>query len=355
MATDSAALAEQYVAPPMTPEQEDAIIYTRITNDERALRRVIKKFHTYAAIAKDSVPGISSARDDARDAFLVELASFDLQLKKSSMVCEAEARQVEEYRRERQRIADEHIKLRGQIEQLKTSLEHAQMLRRRKMEYDQVAEKINALPSRDELQETIASLESDMATIHLEHEAQEKTLQAQRDAIHDVVADLSSLRLLGKDGADLGTSRTGTPTPDGTSGDHGSAQKQETPEVGAIREEKEDGEDSSSDGPPSTTTANSMNPYAKPFSPGSVAATNRLLRIRSTASGASGSAAPSLSPMPFRKLVDDDDDIEMGEVAEDGEERRESRRAKKKAAEDEEPEEGEATDASSELSEPPDD
>jgi THO complex subunit 7 len=109
------------------------------------------------AVAKDSVPGISSGRDDARDAFLVELASFDLQLKKSAMVCAAEARQVEEYRRERQRIADDHIKLRGQIEQLKTSLEHAQMLRKRKMEYDQVAEKINALPSRDELDECVMS------------------------------------------------------------------------------------------------------------------------------------------------------------------------------------------------------
>lgn len=47
--------------------------------------------------------------------------------------------------------ADEDVKLRGQIEQLKTSLEHAQMLRKRKIEYDAIAEKINVLPSRDEL------------------------------------------------------------------------------------------------------------------------------------------------------------------------------------------------------------
>ena len=42
--------------------------------------------------------------DDARDAFLLELASFQLSLKKSLMVCEAETRQVEEYQRERERI-----------------------------------------------------------------------------------------------------------------------------------------------------------------------------------------------------------------------------------------------------------
>lgn len=47
---------------------------------------------------------------------------------------------------------DEHGTLRGQIEQLKTSLDHAQMSRKRKIEYDSVAEKVNTLPSREELE-----------------------------------------------------------------------------------------------------------------------------------------------------------------------------------------------------------
>jgi THO complex subunit 7 len=50
-------------------------------------------------------------------------------------------------------VEDEHGKLRGQIEQLKTSLEHEQTVRRRKIEYDLVAEKVNTLPSREELQQ----------------------------------------------------------------------------------------------------------------------------------------------------------------------------------------------------------
>jgi THO complex subunit 7 len=48
---------------------------------------------------------------------------------------------------------DEHGKLRGQIEQLKTALEHAQITRRQKIEYDLVAEKINTLSSRGDLQQ----------------------------------------------------------------------------------------------------------------------------------------------------------------------------------------------------------
>jgi hypothetical protein len=111
---------------PLTPDEEgrssstliykmrlklalDAIIHSRITNDERALRRVVKKFSNYTAAAYSQVDTAgsdqsSSAAEDAREAFLVELSTFSLQLKKAVMVCEAEARQVEEYYRERQRI-----------------------------------------------------------------------------------------------------------------------------------------------------------------------------------------------------------------------------------------------------------
>ena len=69
----------------------------------------MKKFSNYATVAYSQVDSqgsdqSSTAVEDAREAFLVELSSFSLQLKKAVMVCEAEARQVEEYYREKQRI-----------------------------------------------------------------------------------------------------------------------------------------------------------------------------------------------------------------------------------------------------------
>jgi THO complex subunit 7 len=165
----------------------DAIVLSRITNDERALRRIVKKFNTYASFAFPSaafLPSLATSvsaisLEDARESFLVELASFNLQLKKAGMVCEAETRQVDEYQRERQRIGswlqprytrtlriefawlgDEHVALRRHIDQLKTSWEDAQVERRQKMEYDVFAEKINTLPSRAELEACVAFLRS---------------------------------------------------------------------------------------------------------------------------------------------------------------------------------------------------
>ncbi|KAJ7180265.1 Tho complex subunit 7-domain-containing protein [Mycena crocata] len=309
--SNASAAAEQPIpVPPMTTEEEDQIILARITNDERPLRRVIKKFHNYTALSHTPVvpavpapgtPAAATSVEDAREAFLVELASFQLMLRKSVMICEAEARQVEEYQREKERINDEHGTLRGQIEQLKTGLEHEQMLRRRKMEYDFVAEKVNSLPSRDELEQTIKSLENDMAAIHAEHDTQNRTIQTQKTALDAIVADLGSLRFMGKD-----------------------------------REAAASSDPSPRDTPGPETADDSTNITAEN---GTVPGTMEVEE---------GEEESVLDPvLPAEEAVEDD--IEMGEV----EEPRNSLKGKKKREED--LEEGEASDESSLLSEPPDD
>ncbi|KAJ6628783.1 Tho complex subunit 7-domain-containing protein [Mycena sp. CBHHK59/15] len=290
------------VVPSLTPEEEDQIILTRIANEDRPLRRVIKKFHSYTALSHTpvvaAVPAPTTASvNDVREAFLVELASFHLMLRKSVMICEAEARQVEEYQREKERINDEHGTLRGQIEQLKTSLEHEQMLRRRKMEYDFVAEKVNTLPSRAELEQSIEALENDMAAIHAEHDTQNHTIQGQKAALDAIIADLGSLRFMGKDRE---TATSSVPSPRQTPGlENAGDATPATAENGTAKMEVEEGEEET---------------------------------------------APE-AVLPAGEAVEDD--IEMGEVEEP------KNKGKKKR--DEELEEGEASDTSSALSDPPDD
>ncbi|KAF8450530.1 Tho complex subunit 7-domain-containing protein [Boletus edulis BED1] len=316
--------------PPLSTEEEDAIIHTRITNDERALRRVVKKFHSYASLAHTplvSPVGHGGSIDDAREALLVELASFELALKKSLMICEAESRQVEEYQRERQRIEQEHDLLRNQISELKVALEYAQMERRRKMEYDSITEKINTLPSRDELERSILALENDMAAIFSEHETQERIIRGQKFALDNIVLDLSSLRLMGKDKENT-VSRFASPVPtpvaesidpdEGVQGSPVDDEKHvEGNESGEVAE-KEDGEDVES--------------LDAPLS----------LKLNASIKDAASHSGTPLSPQR------EDDDIEMGEVAED------PKQIKTKKKVREELEEGEASDSSSALSDPPD-
>ncbi|KAH7914397.1 Tho complex subunit 7-domain-containing protein [Hygrophoropsis aurantiaca] len=338
--------------PLLSPEEEDAIIHTRITNDERALRRVVKKFHTYNSLAHTPIiqPSYTGSVDDAREAFLTELASFQLALRKSMMVCEAETRQVEEYERERQKIEQEHDSLRAQIEELKVALEHAHMERRRKMEYDLVAEKINTLPSREELEQSIQALESDIHAIHTEHDTQDRTIRGQKSALDNIVLDLGSLRLMGKD-KDVAASRLAspapTPLPDSIDTEdllpsqsaltEDEQAPSSAPEIGEV-DEREEGEDDESVDVP---LASKLNPVAKEFvihSQNLSTPSHSHRQLRSTSRGKVGDDDGD----------DDDDDIEMGEVAEDP-----KVKMKKKLRED--LEEGEASDSSSALSDPPDD
>ncbi|KIM46316.1 hypothetical protein M413DRAFT_441404 [Hebeloma cylindrosporum] len=288
------------VIPPSTTEEEDQIILARITIDERPLRRMIKRFHNYTSLSHTPIvplltgPASPSTVDDAREGFLIELATFQLLLKKSVMICEAEARQVEQYQRERERIDSEHETLKLQIEELKTALEHAQMLRRRKIEYDLVAEKVNTLPSRAELESTINSLENDVAAIRAEHDTQNRTIQGQKSALDGIIAELSSLRFMGKETETTSISQS----------------RRETPVLDA-----------------------------------------EVISLPTNTDGEEDEKMPDslTETAPSEGMIEEiDNDIEMGEVEEEPKDK-----SKKKSRE--ELEEGEATDASSELSDPPDD
>ncbi|CAA7259643.1 unnamed protein product [Cyclocybe aegerita] len=303
----SSSSSQPIVIPPLTTEEEDQIILTRITVDERPLRRIIKKFHTYTSLSHAPIvpvvttaPAIPNSVEDAREAFIVELASFELLMKKTAMICEAETRQVEEYQRERLRLDNERGTLKAQIEELKTALEHAQMLRRRKIEYDLVAEKVNTLPARDELESTIRALENDMAAIRAEHDTQNRIIQGQKSALDGIIAELSQLGFMGKEPetASIPQSLRATPALD----------IQEAASVESSLPSANAGEETEDD----------------------------------------KMVSDSAPPTVVNEGLIEENDIEMGEVEEEPKDK-----SKKKSRE--ELEEGEATDASSELSEPPDD
>ncbi|KAF8192462.1 Tho complex subunit 7-domain-containing protein [Pholiota molesta] len=305
--------AQPIVIPPPTAEEEDQITLARITIDERPLRRIIKRFHNYTSLSHTPIvpvlPGnvpTPASIEDAREGFLVELAQFQLLMKKSAMICEAEARQVEEYQRERQALDEEHGTLKLQIEELKVALEHAQMLRRRKIEYDAVAEKVNTLPSREELETSIRSLENDMAAIRAEHDTQNRTIQGHKSALDTIISDLSSLRFMGKEPET-------TPTPSNPQSLRATPAPEPDVESSLTSFSAEEVEEDKDDGLLPETVSESQTVMSE-------------------------------------GMIEEEDDIEMGEVEEDPRDKN-----KKKSQREEEMEEGEATDASSELSEPPDD
>lgn len=84
----------------------DAVIHVRINNDDRNLRRLLKKFYLYTSAASSlrKKADTSQVAEEARDAFLLDLATLSVQSRKNVLVCEAELRQIEEYERETSQI-----------------------------------------------------------------------------------------------------------------------------------------------------------------------------------------------------------------------------------------------------------
>lgn len=144
-----------------------------------------------------------------------------------------------------------------------------------------------------------------MAAIRTEHETQNRTLQGHKSALDGIIAELSSLRFMGKEAAAT-ESLPATPAPEGLDAiitDGFVVEEVENLNSPTKVEEKAEGDE------------------------------KQTLEL-------------TLDPAVGEGIVEDD--IEMGEVEEDPREK-----GRKKLRE--ELEEGEASDASSELSEPPDD
>jgi THO complex subunit 7 len=376
----------------------DAIIHSRITNDERALRRVVKKFSNYTTVAYSQAdpepPGSdqsSSAVEDAREAFLLELSSFSLQLKKAVMVCEAEARQVEEYYREKQRIGEFTvlfsrvgllIPMVPMVQRMSAGLLRVRSNSSRpfwSMPRWKGKEKSNttASPRRSTLFRVVPSwngaifsllgppfrlnvlprsiqlLENDMAAIQADQEAQSRHLQTQRASLVSIISDLGSLKLMTKD-SEAEPSHPGTPDPDAATSEADASRSslavvaaneesdREEGEAEEVEKRQEDGQ--SSDDVPLSIALNSR---ASSRNSAPVIEPGRLTRSHFNPTG---SVPPSI--VIHDPPSNSDDDIEMGELAEE----REPVRGKKKLRlRREELEEGEASDESSELSDPPDD
>jgi THO complex subunit 7 len=252
---------------------------------------------------------------------------------------------VQEYERERDRISNEHDVLRQEISDLKLALEEEQLFRKRKIEYDVIAEKMNQLPTRAEFEESINGLEEEIAGINAEKDSQSKTMDTRQSMFNNLVQQLRNLRLMGKENG----SSPSTPP--------------ELPQLIL----PEDGEEGSADRDSNSVAASGsrsgtpslLNPDARSFQPNSGSSKHLPSHLRQ-------SYTPGIStgpPTPAESTGKEDgeeEDIEMGEVSESSNARLNNNSAlgnggnsRKRSKED--LEEGEASDASSILSDPPDD
>ena len=141
----------------------DQFMVARIAQEDQAtFKRLAKKYQQY--LTEDIAP----VPLESRPVYLSELCALRTSLGKARIVCEAEKKQAKEYLdlREELRVlfyslfACIHAKtwpvvqqdtVKEQLESLREILDMEQEIRTQKVEYDEIAIKVNALPTRNRL------------------------------------------------------------------------------------------------------------------------------------------------------------------------------------------------------------
>lgn len=311
--------------PFLTPEEEDALIHLRILSEDRALRKLTKKLYSYAFSIqnRDKTNGLENnylSAEEEREIMLAEIATYQLALQKNTLVYQAESRQVLEYEKEKERIVQEQDVIRRQIAELKVTLDEEHMFRKRKIEYDQIAEKINALPSRADSEASISSIKEEIAAIREENDHKSRMMHARKIALDQIVSSIEVLRAMDKEpessaqtqepGSAEGATNEDT-LPKDEQDEHDDDRRNRERE----RQEREQEEDNTED---PGSAPSSLNPAAKPFLPKGALDRVQNSERNSPMPSRPHSAAPSPAPQKSEEGEEreEGEDIEMGEVSE---------------------------------------
>ncbi|KAF9117693.1 THO complex subunit 7 [Mortierella sp. 14UC] len=150
----------------MEHDDTDNIIRTRLSVNERPLRRLTQRFQKWTGVL------VAGSREDIENSFqglLMEISQFELGLSKSTLVAEMAERERQHYHEERHQIEDNIALSHEELETLARDLEEAKQERANKIEYDQLAAQVLQFPSRESSQQSIAQLNTEI--LDLESEA----------------------------------------------------------------------------------------------------------------------------------------------------------------------------------------
>ncbi|KAK3830054.1 MAG: Tho complex subunit 7-domain-containing protein [Linnemannia gamsii] len=150
----------------MEHDDTDSVIRTRLSVNERPLRRLTQRFQKWTGVL---VTGSKEDIENGLQGLLMEISQFELGLSKSTLVAEMAERERQHYHEERHQIEDNIALSQEELETLAHDLEEAKQERTNKIEYDQLAAQVLQFPSRESNQQSIAQLNAEI--LELENEA----------------------------------------------------------------------------------------------------------------------------------------------------------------------------------------
>ncbi|KAF8944300.1 hypothetical protein BGZ47_004410 [Haplosporangium gracile] len=154
----------------MDHDDTDNIIRTRLSVNERPLRRLTQRFQKWTGVL---VTGTQEEIENGLQALLMEISQFEVGLSKATLVTEMAKRERQHYHEEQHLIEDNIALSQEELETLARDLEGAKQERANKIEYDQLATQVLQFPSRESSQQSIAQLNAEI--LELENEATQQS------------------------------------------------------------------------------------------------------------------------------------------------------------------------------------
>ncbi|KAF9953302.1 THO complex subunit 7 [Mortierella alpina] len=172
-------------------DHDETIIRTRLSVNERPLRRLSTRFQKWTGYL---TTGTEEEAEKGLQTFMLEVSQVELSLSKSNLVTDMAERERLHYDREQQEIEDSISKSQEELEILARELEEAKQERANKIEYDQLAVEVSKFPSRDSSRESIANLQAEILELEREAVQQSAVMELRRKQFYTALQNLQSIR-----------------------------------------------------------------------------------------------------------------------------------------------------------------
>ncbi|KAJ3133049.1 hypothetical protein HK101_004499 [Irineochytrium annulatum] len=171
---------------------EDTILKNRLLFDTRPLKKCIRRFQTFKRLVE--VGRDETAWRPQLDQFLVDLETFQYGLVKHQLVHDMNRRELDNYKAEQRKIEQDITRTTQEIEELKGDLEAEQVVRKNKLQYDEIAKDINKLPSRARSIENAKVLKNDIRVLEAEKRRLLAAMDLRRNMFATVMQALNTMK-----------------------------------------------------------------------------------------------------------------------------------------------------------------
>ncbi|KAF9390369.1 THO complex subunit 7 [Podila verticillata] len=172
-------------------DHDDNIIRTRLSVNERPMRRLIGKLNKWA---ETLVKGSEDECENGLKGLQLDITQLQLTLAKSKLVFDMAERERINYDQEQQRIEASIIASQAELERLDQDLVEAKKIRANKIEYDELAVQVLRYPSRESSQNTIESLQQEIQELELEGQTQIDKMAHRREQFFAALENLKAIQ-----------------------------------------------------------------------------------------------------------------------------------------------------------------